>query len=196
MRDNGSMRARFCVTFLVGAVLVLSSAFALLMISLDTIAAGLPAKQASVSQVNEKKLEKNIAGLVEAIRRQNGLREFGVIRDSKLRQDACESAKGDKEYGRSSADDAGIVVYPFDRVDDVGNLSTFSYTTSNPGQLPHELQVWTTKPTYDDEALHRLGVGVCFVRTLQHPDGVYGIDIGYYMGAAKTFLYRVTGMWE
>lgn len=195
-RHNGGMRQHSLVALFLVAVLVLASTFVFWAAPLRVVASGAPAKQTSISRVNERKLEKNIAGLVDAIRRRNGMRELRVIRDSKLQEDACESAKGDKQYGRTSADDAGIVVYPFDRVDDIGNLSTFSYTTSKPGELTHELQVWAIKPTYDDEALHRLGVGVCFVRTPQHPEGIYGINVGYYMGAVKTFLYRVTFMWE
>jgi hypothetical protein len=176
---------------------MLSPTLALLVVPQGTAASGLPARQASASQVNEKKLGKNIAALVEAVRQRNGLRKLPIIHDSKLRADACESAKGHKKgYGMSRDVRTGVVIYPFDRVDDVGNLSTFSYTTSNPGQLPDELQVWTTKPTYDAEAMHRLGVGVCFVRTSQNPEGIYGIDVGYYMGAVKTFLYRVTFMWD
>jgi len=152
--------------------------------------------QGSISTANEAKAEESITKLLEALRQQKGLPKLHRIHDPHLREDACESAKRGKGTGSLYFPGTTNLMMPSGISGDVGNLSTFSFTTVNPNQLSPELQTWATQQTYHWEAPHRFGVGVCFVYTTEHPEGTYWIDIGYYMSAIKIFFYRVTFMWD
>ena len=178
--------AQFITTL---ALLFLSSVNALAAQSTGT-------QQTSISD-KEKKAQQEVIKLVETLRQQKGLPKLSRFGDPRLREDACESAK--RGEGR------GIFYFPpgsANRVvpdgifGDVGNLSTISYMALNPSQPSSELLNWATLSSYEAREPHRFGVGVCFVTTPQYPEGMYWIDVGYYMSAIKTFLYRVTFMWD
>ncbi len=139
-------------------------------------------EQASISQAKEKKAQENVIKLVETFRQQKGLPKLHQIDDPDLRKDACESAKRGSGMGGP--------------LGDVGNLATFTFMAEDPSQPSPELQSWATQTIYDSRIPHRIAVGVCSISTKEHPDGVYWIDVGYYMSAIKTFLYRVTFMWD
>ena len=180
-------------------VLELCSAVVLAMMSASTLAgqSKVRMEQDLISTANETKAEESVARLLEALRQQKGLPKLHRIHDPKLREDACESAKRGRGTGSVYlAPGTTNLMIPSGILGDVGNLSTFSYAASNPNQLSPELPMWATQPTYDSESPHRFGVGVCFVKTTEHPEGTYWIDVGYYMSAIKTFLYRVTFMWD
>jgi hypothetical protein len=153
-------------------------------------------EQRSTPNAKETKAEEDIAKVSEALRQQKGLPKLRRIHDPRLREDACESAKRGRGTGSLYFPGTTNVMTPSGMFGDVGNLSTFSFTTAYPNQFSPELQIWATQRTYYSEAPHRFGVGVCFVSTTEHPEGTYWIDIGYYMGEIKAFLYRVTFMWE
>jgi hypothetical protein len=191
-RSNlGSMSLVSCWRILAAACVVALS------VSPSAGQAGGRPEQSSTSITKETNAEEDVVILVEALRRQKGLPKLHRIRDPKLREDACESAKRGGGTGSVYlAPGTTNVMGPSGILGNVGNLSTFSYTASNPNQLSPELQMWATQTTYDSEGPHRFGVGVCFVKTTEHPEGTYWIDVGYYMSAIKTFLYRVTFMWD
>ena len=153
-------------------------------------------QQSSALNAIETKAEEDIVKVLEATRQQKGLPRLRRIHDPRLREDACESAKRGRGTGSLYLPGTTKVMLPSGLLGDVGNLSTFSFTTANPNQLSPELQIWATQQTYYSEAPQRFGVGVCFVSTTEHPEGTYWIDIGYYMSAIKTFLYRATFMWD
>ena len=179
-------------------VLELCSALVLAMTSASPLAGQSKGRteQDSISTANETKAEESTTKLLEVLRQQKGLPKLHRIHDSHLREDACESAKRGKGTGSLYFPSTTNLMMPSGILGDVGNLSTFSFTTTNPNQLSPELQIWATQQTYNSEAPHRFGVGVCFVSTPEHPEGTYWIDIGYYMSAIKTFLYQVTFMWD
>jgi hypothetical protein len=153
-------------------------------------------EQSSTSNAKETKAEEDIVKGLEVVRRQKGLPKLHRIHDPRLREDACESAKRGGDTGSLYVPGTTNLMIPSGILGDVGNLSTFSFTTANPSQFSPELQIWATQQAYDSRPPHRFGVGICFVSTAEHPEGTYWIDIGYYMSAIKTFLYRVTFMWD
>jgi hypothetical protein len=150
----------------------------------------------STSNVRETKAEQDIVKGLEVLRRQKGLPKLLRIHDPRLRVDACESAKRGRGTGSLYLPGTTNLVIPSGIFGDVGNLSTFSFATTNPNQFSADLQIWATQEAYNSERPNRFGVGVCFVSTAEHPDGAYWIDIGYYMSAIKTFFYRVSFMWD
>jgi hypothetical protein len=153
-------------------------------------------QQASSSN-KEKKAQQEVIKLVETFRQEKGLPKLSEIQDRHLREDACESAKRGKGTGLFYFPPGSPnLMVPSGISGDVGNLSTISYVTSDPSQPSPELQSWATLNSFQTRDAHRIGVGVCFVTTPQYPDGTHWIDVGYYMGAIKTFLYRVTFMWD
>jgi hypothetical protein len=147
------------------------------------------------SKAKEGDAEEAVAKLVDALRQQKGLPKLHRIHNPHLREDACESAKHGRGRGLISFSPTDVMM-PSGVFGDVGNLSTFSYTTPNPNELSPEFQRWATQTVFYSNTPHRFGVGVCFVSTTEHPEGTYWIDVGYYMSAIKTFLYRVTFMWD
>ena len=153
-------------------------------------------EQSSISKAKETKAEQDTVKVLEALRQQKGLPKLRRIHDPRLREDACESAKRGRGTGSLYLPGTTNVMIPSGIFGDVGNLSTLSFTTANPNQLSPELQIWATQKTYNSRPPYRFDVGVCFVSTTEHPEGTYWIDIGYYMSAIKTFLYRVTFMWD
>ena len=153
-------------------------------------------EQSSISNVKEAKAEKDIVKVLEALRQQKGLPKLRRIHDPRLREDACESAKRGRGTGSLYFPGTTNLWIPSGIRGDVGNLSTFSYSTSNPNDLSPDLQLWATQTAYYSRVPHRFGVGVCFVSTTEHPEGTYWIDVGYYMSSIETFLYRVTFMWD
>jgi hypothetical protein len=176
---------------------ILSSACVVaLSVSPSAGQAGGRPEQSSTSIAKETNAGEDVVKLVEALRRQKGLPKLHRIYDPKLREDACESAKRGRGTGSLYLPGTTTLMVPSGILHDVGNLSRFSFTTANPNQLSPELQIWATQQTYDSEAPHRFGVGVCFASTTEHPEGTYWIDIGCYMSAIKTFLYRATFMWD
>ena len=151
--------------------------------------------QSSKSKAKEADAEKTVAKLVDALRQQNGLPKLHRIYNPHLREDACESAKRGRGRGLIYFSPTNVMM-PSGVFGDVGNLSTFSYSTANPNEFPPDFQVWATQRDYYSRVPHRFGVGVCFSSTTEHPEGMYWIDVGYHMSAIKTFLYRVTFMWD
>jgi hypothetical protein len=149
-----------------------------------------------MSKAQEKKAEESVAKLIESLRKQKGFSKLGLIHDAHLREDACESAKRGQGTGALNSAPGGKIWIPSGVFGDVGNLSTFSYQTSNPAEAPPDLQKWATLSDYWGREPKRFGVGVCFANTTAHLEGTYWIDVGYYMSAIKTFLYRVTFMWD
>lgn len=149
-----------------------------------------------MSKAQEKKAEESVAKLIDSLRNKKGLSKLGPIHDAHLREDACESAKRGHGTGALNSAPGGKIWIPSGVFGDVGNLSTFSYQTSNPAEAPPDLQKWATLSDYWGREPKRFGVGVCFAKTTAHPEGTYWIDVGYYMSAIKTFLYRVTFMWD
>jgi hypothetical protein len=152
--------------------------------------------QNSIATAKEKKAEEEVLKLVETVRQQIGLPKLSQIHDSRLREDACESAKRGKGTGSLYPLGPTKIWIPSGVLGDVGNLSTFSYMVSDPSRTTPDLQTWATQTTYWGGIPHRFAVGVCFVTTTEHPEGTYWIDVGFYMGAIKTFLYRATFMWD
>jgi hypothetical protein len=147
-------------------------------------------EQSSISNAKETKAEEDIVKGLEVLRRQKGLPKLRRIHDPRLRQDACESATRGRGTGSLYFPGTTNLMIPFGIFGDVGNLSTFSFKTADPSQFSPELQIWATRQAYCSQAPNRFGVGVRFVSTTEHPGGTYWIDIGYYMSAIKTFLYR------
>jgi hypothetical protein len=151
----------------------------------------------STSTARETKAEEDTVKVLETLRRQKGLPKLRQIHDPRLREDACESAKRGKGTGSLYfPGTTKVMLMPAGIFGDVGNLSTISFTTANPKQFSPELEIWATQQTYFSNVPYRFGVGVCFVSSTEHPEGTYWIDIGYYMSAIKTLLYRVTFMWD
>lgn len=149
------------------------------------------AEQTSVSKAKERRAEEEVAELVETLRQQRGLPSLRRISDPHLREDACESAKRGKGRGLFYFPPGSTNLIVSEGIlGDVGNLSTISYMALDPSQPSPELQTWATLSSYQASEPHRFGVGVCFVSTPQYPEGTYWIDVGYYMGAIKTFFYR------
>src|SRR6267378_3617083 len=93
------------------------------------------------SKAKEADAEKTIAKLVDALRQQKGLPKLHRIHDPHLREDACESAKRGKGTGSLYFPSTTNLMMPSGILGDVGNLSTFSFTTANPNQLSPELQL-------------------------------------------------------
>lgn len=140
----------------------------------------------SKSNVNETRVEEGIVKLVEAFRQQKGLPKLHRMHDSALHEDACNSAKQGQVTAFRMPD--GTIEFGFKSVlGDVGNLSTFTYTTTNPNQLSPELQKWVSQAQHDWHPA-RFGVGVCLLSTSEHPEGTYWIDVGYYLSAIETFF--------
>lgn len=192
MRPQPNLRTRFRITHGLAAALILAALCAGLIAG-DSAAQTRPG---SKPNAQEKKAEESAAKLIESLRQRKGLPKLSRIHDARLREDACESAKHGHGTGGFHLAPGGKLWIPSGLFGDVGNLSTFSYQTSNPTEAPPDLQEWATLSDYWGRKPRRFGVGVCFVRTTAHPEGTYSIDIGYYMSAIKTFLYRVTGMWD
>jgi hypothetical protein len=168
----------------------------LLLTSVNLWAAQLTGPQQTSISSKEKKAQQEVVTLVETLRQQNGLPNLRQINDPRLREDACESAKRGRGTGSLYPLGPTKIWIPSGLFGDVGNLSTFSYVASDPSQTSPDLQTWATQTTYWSGTPHRFAVGVCFVSTTEHPEGTYWIDVGYYMDAIKTFLYRVTFMWD
>lgn len=192
MRPRPNLRTHWRIT------LGLSSALILATLSAGLIAGGsaAPSRPDSTSNAQENKAEESVANLAESLRQQKGLPNLTRIHDTHLREDACESAKRGHGTGALNSAPGGRILIPSGVFGDVGNLSTFSYQTSNPAEAPPDLQKWATLSDYWGREPKRFGVGVCFAKTTAHPEGTYWIDVGYYMSAIKTFLYRVTFMWD
>jgi hypothetical protein len=152
-------------------------------------------QQTSISN-KEKKAQQEVIRQVETLRLQKGLPRLSEIEDRHLREDACESAKRGKGTGLFFLPGSKNVMVPSGIFGDVGNLSTISYMASDPSQPSTELSNWAALSSYQGSEPHRFGVGVCFANTPQYPEGTYWVDVGYYMSGFKTFLYRVTFMWD
>lgn len=163
----------------------------LLLSSVSPLKAQLTGTQQSSIPNKEKKAQQEVIKLVEVLRQQKGLPRLSEIEDRHLREDACESAKRGKGRGLFYFPPGSTnLIVPDGILGDVGNLSTISYMALDPSQPSPELQTWATLSSYQASEPHRFGVGVCFVSTPQYPEGTYWIDVGYYMGAIKTFFYR------
>lgn len=189
------MRARHEAQFRIAVVLsaLILTTFSAGLIAGESVAQTRPD---SVSKGQEKKAEESVARLIESLRKQKGLSKLSLIDDAHLREDACGSAKRGRGTGALNSAPGGKIWIPSGVFGDVGNLSTFSYETSNPAEGPPDLQEWATLSDYWGSKPKRFGVGVCFAQTTAYPEGTYWIDVGYYMSAIKTFLYRVTFMWD
>ena len=101
-----------------------------------------------MSKAQEKKAEESVAKLIESLRKQKGLSKLGLIHDAHLREDACESAKRGQGTGALNSAPGGKIWIPSGVLGDVGNLSRFSYQTSNPAEAPPDLQKWATLSDY------------------------------------------------
>jgi hypothetical protein len=192
-RSRSFFGARIKTVFRVSFTLILA------MLSVGPLAGQSAGRtdQTSISKAKENKAKEDVVKLVETLRQQKGLPKLQQFDDPELRKDACESAKRGRGRGLIYlSPGTSNVMAPSGLFGDVGNLSTFSYMAEDPSQPSPELQIWATRTAYESRSPSRIAVGVCFSSTTEHADGAYWIDVGYYMSAIKTFLYRVTFMWD
>ncbi len=90
---------------------------------------------------------------------------FKVIHMRQLRGMACDMAKKDSLKAAPVNPYFGYVGSPSQ---DVRN---FTFTTVDPGALPHGVQI-----AGDDPKINTASVGVCFAPSKTYPDGIYGLQ--------------------
>ncbi len=122
------------------------------------------------------------ARLVQQTRQEKGLRKLGLIRDDRLRGQACARA--------TRGDESATIVSGFFR-EKVGTMSVVLYSTSDPSQPAPAMLDWAgDKARSEQPDWTRFAVGVCFMHTAKYPEGRYWVCASKYLGAVKTFFFR------
>lgn len=118
-------------------------------------------------------VENLVVESLQQSRRSAKLMPFNVVRMRQLRGVACDMAKKDSLEAELVNPYVGYVGAPSN------NVRNFTFTTFDPGTLPHSVQ-----NAGDDPKINSASVGVCFARSKTYPDGPYWVAIVLYGGGA------------
>lgn len=110
---------------------------------------------------------------LQQARRSAKLTPFKIVPLRQMRGMACDMAKKDSLKATAVNPYLGYVSAPSN------DIRNFTFTTVDPGALPHGIQV-----AGDDPKINTASLGVCFAKSKTYPEGIYWVALVLYGGGA------------